>query len=132
MPFEPVPCLLVRVPKLPSRAALNSRSTRHAGTGPCARLMLSLLVVPLMLMIASARAADPAGKNAYGRVCARCHGDDPADGADGPSLLPMYRNAAQVLSIVRGGTGQMHPLPESKVSEAEVTAIVAWLQTLSN
>jgi len=86
----------------------------------------------LMVMIGSARADDASGQATYGRVCARCHGDDPNDGADGPSLLPMYRNAAQVLSIVRGGTGQMHPLPESKVSDAEVNAIVAWLQTLSN
>jgi hypothetical protein len=36
-----------------------------------------------------------------------------------------------VLGIVRSGTGKMHPLAESKISDAEVTAIVAYLQTLS-
>jgi hypothetical protein len=92
--------------------------------------------VPVLLLaivtISSAWADDPPGKVAYSRVCAHCHRDDPGDGADGPALLPMYRSTQQVLSIVRGGTGQMHPLPESKVSDAEVSAIVAWLQMQSN
>lgn len=89
----------------------------------------------LLLLVCSAAATswadDAAGKTAYARVCAQCHGDDPLDGGDGPALVPMDRTAQQVLGIVRSGTGKMHPLPESKISDSEVTAIVAYLQTLS-
>lgn len=90
-----------------------------------------LILLPLMGTVAAAWAADPPGKAAYERVCADCHGDDPADGADGPALVPMYRTAEQVLDIVRSGTGQMHPLPETKISDEEVAAVVAWLQMQS-
>ena len=92
-------------------------------------LLRALLALLGACITTGAWADDPPGKVAYGRVCAQCHGDDPADGDDGPALLPMARNAQQVLRIVRGGRGRMHPLPESKISDAEVTAIVAWLQT---
>lgn len=103
------------------------RSIARVGSRWCA---------PALLLLASSAALtswadDPAGKSAYARVCAQCHGDDPADGGDGPALIPMDRTAQQVLGIVRSGTGKMHPLPESKISDAEVTAIVAYLQMLS-
>lgn len=101
-----------------------------------ARVVKAPLVRALMLSLACSAAAagfadEPAGKVAYTRVCAQCHGDDPADGADGPALVPMYRTTQQVLGIVRSGTGKMHPLAESKISDAEVAAVVAYLQMLS-
>jgi mono/diheme cytochrome c family protein len=89
-----------------------------------------LIALLSALTTVTAWADDPPGKVAYERVCAQCHGDDPNDGADGPALVPMYRTTAQVLDIVRSGTGQMHPLAESKISDAEVSAVVAWLKTL--
>jgi len=93
---------------------------------------LRALVLLLSSSVAAAAWADDApGKAAYARVCATCHGDDPGDGADGPALVPMYRTEQQVLGIVRSGTGKMHPLAESKISDADVAAIVAYLQTLS-
>jgi mono/diheme cytochrome c family protein len=91
---------------------------------------LIVLLVSLAA-VGAARADDPPGKVAFERVCAQCHGDDPTEGADAPALVPMYRTVQQVLNIVRNGTGQMDPLPESKISDADVTAIVAWLQMLS-
>jgi mono/diheme cytochrome c family protein len=91
----------------------------------------ALIVLWAALTAVAAWADDPPGKVAYERVCAQCHGDDPNDGDDGPALVPMYRTTAQVLDIVRNGTGQMHPLPDSKISDAEVTAVVAWLKMLS-
>jgi mono/diheme cytochrome c family protein len=94
----------------------------------------SLRALLLLLAASTAMAAwadDPAGKAAYARVCAQCHGDDPGDGGDGPALIPMYRSPQQVLGIVRSGNGKMHPLPESKISDAEVVAIVGYLQMLS-
>lgn len=107
-----------------SPSAHRSRSTRLAW-----RLRALLLLA--CAAAAVSWADDPPGKAAYARVCATCHGDDPGDGGDGPALVPMYRTTPQVLGIVRSGTGKMHPLPESKISDAEVTAIVAYLQMLS-
>jgi mono/diheme cytochrome c family protein len=91
----------------------------------------ALIALSVALTAVGAWADDPPGKVAYQRVCAKCHGDDPNEGDDGPALVPMYRTTAQVLDIVRNGTGQMDPLPDSKISDAEVTAVVAWLQMLS-
>ncbi len=90
---------------------------------------------PLLLasaaVVSIGAAEDPPGKAAYARVCATCHGDDPGDGGDGPALVPMYRTPQQVLGIVRSGTGKMHPLPESKISDTDVLAIVSYLQMLT-
>jgi mono/diheme cytochrome c family protein len=107
-------------------SAKLSRSMACVGRSWSARALVLLLACS-----ASSWADDAAGKTAYARVCAQCHGDDPADGGDGPALVPMYRTPAQVLGIVRSGNGEMHPLAESKISDAEVTAIVAYLQMLS-
>ena len=101
----------------------NARAAR-----PWASVLLLLLGASTAV---AAWADDPPGKAVYSRVCAQCHGDDPGDGADGPALVPMYRTTQQVLAIVRSGTGNMHPLPESKVTDAEVAAVVDYLQKLS-
>jgi mono/diheme cytochrome c family protein len=96
------------------------------------RALVPLLTVLLALSITGAAWADEApGKAAYQRVCAQCHGDDPEDGGDGPPLIPMQRTTRQVLAIVRGGRRKMHPLTETKVSDAEVAAVVAYLQALT-
>ncbi len=97
---------------------------------------MPLLLRAVLLLLASSAAVaawadDPPGKLAYARVCARCHGDDPADGDDGPALIPMYRTTQQVLDIVRNGNGQMRPLPDTKISDTDVAAVVSWLQMLS-
>ena len=102
----------------------------HTAVSP-RRLLWVLLALLGACITMRAWADDPPGKVAYQKICAQCHGDDPADGDDGPALIPMERNAKQVLRIVRGGRGRMHPVPESKISDDEVTAIVAWLQMQS-
>jgi mono/diheme cytochrome c family protein len=107
---------------------LSSPTARRARV---ARLLRALLLLVAASTTVAAWADDPPGKAAYARVCAQCHGDDPGDGADGPALVPMYRTTQQVLGIVRSGTGKMHPLPDSKISDAEVAAIVDYLQMLS-
>ncbi len=103
-------------------------SIARAGGSWSLRALLLLLAAGAAI---AAWADDSAGKAAYARVCAQCHGDDPGDGGDGPALIPMYRTPQQVLGIVRSGNGKMHPLPESKISDAEVVAIVGYLQMLS-
>ena len=109
-------------------SAKLSRSIAHPGPRCAARTLILLLALGAA---SDSWADDAAGKAAYARVCATCHGDDPGDGNDGPALVPMYRTPQQVLGIVREGTGKMHPLPESKISDTEVLAIVAFLQGLT-
>jgi len=111
-----------------SPSAQLCRSLPRAGTR---RPVHALLLLVASSVAAVAWADDPPGKAAYARVCATCHGDDPGDGGDGPALVPLYRSEQQVLGIVRSGTGKMHPLAESKISDADVAAIVAYLQSLS-
>ena len=77
-----------------------------------------------------AGAGDRPGKAVFARVCSQCHGD-PHVGDDGPPLVPMRRTTASVLRIVRSGYGEMDPLPESEVSNAEVAAVVNYLVMLS-
>src|SRR5579871_5829112 len=111
-----------------SSSAESSKSAAHLGLRWAARV---LMLLPAFGVAGTCWADDAAGKTAYARVCATCHGDDPGDGGDGPALVPMYRTPQQVLGIVRSGTGKMHPLAESKISDAEVVAIVGYLQMLS-
>ena len=111
-----------------SSSAELSRSIARLGARWAARVLMLLLAIGAA---ATCWADDAAGKTVYARVCATCHGDDPGDGGDGPALVPMYRTPQQVLGIVRSGTGKMHPLAESKISDTEVLAIVAYLQGLT-
>jgi mono/diheme cytochrome c family protein len=76
-----------------------------------------------------ARAASASGAEAFQRVCQPCHGPE-ARGAAGPTLVPMTRDTAEVLGIVRDGTGQMPPISTREVSDEEVTRIVEHLRTL--
>ncbi len=109
----------------------TSATPINRGASPMRSPLRALIVLCAALPAVAAWADDPPGKVAYQRVCAKCHGDDPTEGDDGPALVPMYRTTAQVLDIVRNGTGQMDPVPDSKISDAEVSAVVAWLQMLS-
>jgi mono/diheme cytochrome c family protein len=74
-------------------------------------------------------AAAQSGPEAFQRVCAACHGPD-GKGAVAPALVPMNRGAAEVLGIVREGTGQMPPISTRELSDEEVTRIVEHLQSL--
>src|SRR5580704_17998304 len=116
-------------PAHPFSSAGFTRARRTGRPAALLRLVVRALIGLLPgFMTVTAWADDPPGKVAYNRVCAQCHGDDPADGDDGPALVPMSRNAKQVIRIVRGGRGRMHPVPESKISDVEIVAIVDWLQ----
>jgi quinoprotein glucose dehydrogenase len=68
------------------------------------------------------------GSAAYAKVCQACHGENGAGGA-GPALVPMTRDAAQVLSIVRDGLGQMPPISTRELSDDDVTRIVEHLRS---
>jgi mono/diheme cytochrome c family protein len=77
------------------------------------------------------KAAEPDGRAAFERVCARCHGAV-AEGEEGPALVPMYLTRDNVVAIVRAGQAKMPALPRTLVSDEEVTAIVEYLNSLGH
>ena len=74
------------------------------------------------------RTAD-AGQVAFDRVCQVCHGPG-AGGDSGPRLVPFSRGYAELLGIVREGTGQMPPISARQLADEDVARIVAYLQSL--
>lgn len=78
------------------------------------------------------------GKQAFERICAACHGPhgeggdggDGGEGADAPPLVPPPHGAETILGIARAGRGKMPPLPRSAITDAEILAVAAYLQTL--
>jgi mono/diheme cytochrome c family protein len=71
----------------------------------------------------------PNGQPVYERVCRVCHGPD-GEGAAAPALVPFERELEDVLVIVRDGSGQMPPISAERVSDEEIAAVVAYLQTI--
>jgi tetratricopeptide (TPR) repeat protein len=71
---------------------------------------------------------DP-GKAAFEKGCEMCHGAG-AVGAMGPALVPLTLDLDELTKIVRGGLGQMPPIPQSKASDADVAAIHDYLMRL--
>ena len=70
------------------------------------------------------------GRRVFEQRCAECHGVAGRGGA-GPQLVPLNLEAHEVLAIVRQGGGQMPPFSQVAISDADVTALVGYLGTLS-
>ncbi len=91
----------------------------------------SLLVLVTSIHTASAQeAANAAGRAAYARACAGCHGGD-ARGAMGPTLVPMQRDTESLLTLVRAGRGNMPPIAATALSNDEVAQIAQFLRSMS-
>ena len=69
-----------------------------------------------------------AGAAAYTQVCQACHGAN-GRGGGAPALVPMTREPAEVLAIVREGLGQMPPVSTRELSDEDVTRIVDHLRS---
>ena len=116
--------------------------TRAGATALCLGTFFLASLVIASLVIASLGAPafgdEGTGKQAFKRVCAECHGphgeggEGAADGefSDAPPLVPPPHGAQQILSIARAGRGKMPPLPRSAITDAEILAVAAYLQTL--
>jgi mono/diheme cytochrome c family protein len=77
------------------------------------------------------RAADADGKRLYDDHCSQCHGPEGRGrGTVAPSLVPFEWSYAEALELVRRPVCDMPPIPESKVSDAQVAQIVAYLKTI--
>jgi len=63
--------------------------------------------------------------------CNLCHGDLAA-GRSGPKLAKTALSAAAVAQVTRSGKGVMPAYPAAKLSDADLGALYAWLQTLKS
>jgi mono/diheme cytochrome c family protein len=90
------------------------------------KISVASVVMSALLGSFAASAADADGQTAYGRVCAKCHGTK-GEGGEGPPLVPLYHEEAQVMAVVRGGQGKMPAVTSSDISDEEITAVVAYL-----
>jgi mono/diheme cytochrome c family protein len=63
--------------------------------------------------------------------CNLCHGDQAA-GRIGPKLARTSLSAEATAQVVRAGRGSMPPYKTDKLTEADLAAVYAWLQTLRN
>lgn len=73
--------------------------------------------------------APPAGAEPFARMCAACHGAT-GQGDKAPPIVPLAYGEDQVAVVVRSGQGEMPPIPKAAVSDAELSAIVAYLNQL--
>jgi mono/diheme cytochrome c family protein len=91
---------------------------------------LPIVVVSWLWAVVSLSAQSESGEPAYRKICQPCHGVQ-GQGDQAPPLVPMSREADEVLAIVREGTGQMPPISRKEISDESVVRIVEYLRALS-
>jgi mono/diheme cytochrome c family protein len=72
-------------------------------------------------------AAAPEGKATFTRICATCHGANAEGVGKAPPIAPLIYDESQIAVIVRSGQGEMPPIARAALSDAELSAIVAYL-----
>jgi len=63
--------------------------------------------------------------------CAHCHGAD-ARGDEGPDLHGVTKSAARIASLIKNGKKGEMPKFSSKLNDAEVQALVAFVRSLKD
>ncbi|HKA34940.1 MAG TPA: cytochrome c [Candidatus Binatia bacterium] len=93
------------------------------------------------VLIAPAVSADDAGKAAYDKLCASCHG---ADGAGSPAMAKAFGDAnlditgpqvagrkdEELMKVIAEGKGKM-PAAGKSLSPADQQAVVAYVKSLA-
>ena len=67
----------------------------------------------------------------FDRNCAHCHGDD-ARGDEGPSLYDLRKTDARITKIIKEGIKGEMPRFGTKLNDADIQALIAYLRTLKN
>ena len=93
------------------------------------RLVLAICIS--FVGLHTAWAQERSGEAAYSKVCRVCHGPQ-GRGDLGPALVPMTKDADEVLGIVREGLGEMPPVSTRELTDDQVAQIVEYLKSLSS
>ena len=102
------------------------------GAGPDATLTAFALDASARTSASTTPPATPQARSAaeaFGSVCQPCHGPDGRGGV-APALVPMTKEVAEVLAIVREGLGQMPPVSSRELTDQQIAGIVEYLRSL--
>ncbi len=94
-----------------------------------ALLAVAACVGSVLVTAQDASKAPHPGQVPYDRVCKVCHGEE-GKGNAGPSLVPFDVDDEELIIRVREGGGEMPPISENRVSDADVKQIGAYLRSL--
>lgn len=68
------------------------------------------------------------GRRVFDRACGRCHPGGEED--VGPRLVNKNLDEARIIKQVREGVGRMRPIPLTKLPEANMPALMAYLRSI--
>ena len=85
---------------------------------------------PVKAASASDSGTEP-GHRLFDRNCAHCHGDD-ARGDEGPSLHNLALSDARIAKRIREGIKGEMPRFGSKLNDADIQALIAYLRSLKD
>ena len=71
------------------------------------------------------------GENLFERNCAHCHGTD-ARGDEGPDLHSLKKSDARISKIINQGIKGEMPAFGSKLNDADIKTLIAFLRTLKD
>jgi mono/diheme cytochrome c family protein len=71
------------------------------------------------------------GHDLFDRNCAHCHGDD-AHGDEGPSLYDLSKSDTRIAKNIKEGIKGEMPKFSTKLNDADVQALIAYLRTLKD
>ncbi len=71
------------------------------------------------------------GHSLFERNCAHCHGDD-ARGDEGPTLFNLAMSDARIAKRIKDGIKGEMPKFGSKLNDANIAALIAYLRTLKD
>lgn len=81
--------------------------------------------------VAAMGAQAQSGHSLYERNCAHCHGDD-ARGDEGPTLYDLAMSDGRISKRIKEGIKGEMPKFASKLNDAEIAAVTAYLRTLKD
>lgn len=102
------------------------RSTQAASSGPKNAAGRDA-AAPVAAMGAQAQL----GHSLYERNCAHCHGDD-SRGDEGPTLYNLAMSDARISKRIKEGIKGEMPRFASKLNDADIAAVTAYLRTLKD
>ena len=89
------------------------------------------LAVGLIVATAPVAIAQPAeGVPQYRRACGRCHSDPYEDEDTGPNIHNKNLTVEAMTKVIREGTKRMRAIPPTKLSDADLPRVIAFLRTI--